>query len=782
MRRGLYALILILAVTSCLAKRADLRPQPCPEPNPYRKGGLECQLYPLPVAGYKVDSPSWNGKPRRFQAGTYKIDITPPPGFPMGGAGFSAKFGRGYWTRLYARAFFFRDSQGQSLAFVSCDLGAMAGGLQAKVARLLHEYDGRDGLTLNISRENLILAATHVHQGPGNFMSYKLYNEVASPVAGFDKDLFDKLAERIARAIRKAAKNAERNKGTATWVLLKEGRVANLLRNRAPEPFMLNSDQDTVLAEGPKYRCDPADPACRCDANDPYLKDCPRWNAVDERISVLEIHQVAADGHDHHIGSMIFLSVHPEAMSHETELYQSDFTGLAMSALEKWHGANFVAGFFNGADGDISVRWNRQNRNETLGLGHTLTQAILCMEGTQEELLIDLPTFFVARDDVPSNCYFATSLAATGQFNPGCYASSPEDPTTKIYIAGEPVYGTATLGGAEDARTPLFDLGWKPGVRTEPWDLQGVKNKALGAQFLPLDLTGMISSPCFYPETIPVSFVRIEQDGQALNFGVLPAELTRTAWWRIEKTLDPNPPHKPNRILPIGLANEYIGYVTTREEYAAQGYEGASTIYGPNTAELLRAEVVELSTRLHKPIEQNTRVADAVFYPEEAGSKWKSFGPDDEEMKAEHGDPDEALENLILDEDGRPNRHWPRFEWTESGIEDWEASHRTVEIVSVGAPTKAFDDDSGPNVLTVYVNPKSELESKPGTRLPSKSRHWMAIWLAPSSTDPEATFYFRVTPADHDAVCSERFKLNEVKAWQPPRSVPPPPEHPMKYR
>ena len=63
-------------------------------------------------------------------------------------------------------------------------------------------------------------------------------------------------------------------------------------------------------------------------------------------------------------------------------------------------------------------------------------------------------------------------------------------------------------------------------------------------------------------------------------------ELTRTAWWRIEREMKAQ---NRGRVLPIGLANEYIGYVATREEYAAQGYEGASTIYGPYAAEVLRA-------------------------------------------------------------------------------------------------------------------------------------------------------------------------------------------------
>ena len=43
-----------------------------------------------------------------------------------------------------------------------------------------------------------------------------------------------------------------------------------------------------------------------------------------------------------------------------------------------------------------------------------------------------------------------------------------------------------------------------------------------------------------------------------------------------------------------GLANGYSGYVTTAEEYEAQRYEGASTLYGPNTLTLYERVVAEL--------------------------------------------------------------------------------------------------------------------------------------------------------------------------------------------
>src|SRR4030095_7479965 len=38
-----------------------------------------------------------------FQAGVARVDITPAPGFPMGGHSKVGQTSIGYWTRLYAR-------------------------------------------------------------------------------------------------------------------------------------------------------------------------------------------------------------------------------------------------------------------------------------------------------------------------------------------------------------------------------------------------------------------------------------------------------------------------------------------------------------------------------------------------------------------------------------------------------------------------------------------------------------------------------------------------------
>ncbi|MDQ6893333.1 MAG: neutral/alkaline non-lysosomal ceramidase N-terminal domain-containing protein [Acidobacteriota bacterium] len=708
---------------------------------------------PLQISGYSFEAPACP-PPCPLLAGAASEDITPPAGFPMGGAGPAGRFARGYWTRLYARAFYFRDVKGRSLALVSCDLAAVSSGLQMEVALRLHERG------VNLTRENLILAATHVHHGPGDFMSFSLYNKQGSPGSGWDRDLFRWLAEKIATAVVRAKQKAESVPADVkTELVVREGAVRNLLRNRAPEPFMLNADRDEVLSEVPL-------PARPCP--EPFVAECPRFRAVDNRLVVLEIQRTGPAGERQSAAKLVFLSVHPEAMTHDTELYQSDFTGLAMAALERREPDGYVAGFFNGADGDISVRWKRQNRAEALKFSHRLVRAVDAAAEKNRESAVQID---LGRKELVSNPYFVPNFRDSSYWPRYCV-----DERKGPCLAREPMFGVATVGGAEDARTPLFDLGWKPGIRGAPDSDQGVKVPAFTSPLLPwIYITRLIAASCDYPETIPLGLVALRGPGIALSFAVLPAELTRTAWRRIEKRL----PSSLGRVVPVGLANEYGSYVTTREEYAFQGYEGASNTFGPFTAEVFQAELIRLAHELGPP---GTRVEPAIFYPGRPLSAKESFGP--ESLGFLHGDPDEALEPLLADKQGIVRRHLPRFAWKERGIPDYDSAGRRVRILPVRSSDPGGDDERGPNLLTVFVNPAAEelyaygvrrrATGSPVRRSGSKKpadRCWMAIWLPPPGVPNDQEFVFSVTLADNTKVQSVPFTVGAVSA-RPPATLP----------
>jgi neutral ceramidase len=732
----------------------------------------------MEVEAYDVSPPKATG---RLTAGAGSVDITPPPGFPMGGSSITAKFGRGYWTRLYARAFFFRDASGQGVAFVSCDLNAIPSGLHARVGSLLSKRS-QDGSTLNLSPENLIVAATHVHHGPGNFFSYKAYNDHGSPEAGYDEELFHWLADQIKTAVVKAAQDAQ---GVApemeTRLLLKQGKASGLLRNRSPEPFLLNADREEVIRAGP-----PAPPVGDCP--EPFAVHCPRYRAVDESLTVLEVHRGGK-----HRASLVFLSVHPTAMSHETALYQSDFTGLAMTKLEKRD--KIVAGFFNGADGDISVRWKRQNRNETVHFADRLVEAIDKLSDSRP-LDPDL-RILVARTEVPANPYRGRKFAG---WSPPVRPGRPA-----LRLAAMPFYGAAAMGGAEDARTPLFDLGWKPGVRSHPRDGQGVKVGAFESVLLPgINLTTFIAPSCYYPESFSVSLVSLRGKGTAMSFSVLPGELTRTMWWRLRNDLENLESGSLGHVVPIGLANDYIGYVTTAEEYAAQAYEGASVIFGPSTGDVLRELSRDLAANLQPPIPFRRKVDKKCFYPD-----WekKCFGP--ELLGVAYNDPDEGLEPLIVDDKDEPDRHWkdvpyrhwPRFEWAEPEIDrslsdvckrraGMEATEKRCICIIRDVTYEVLENESEGNLLTVYLNPPagdsdarrllrpahpkyvlrglrsmSVEEKKP---VKKAAPRWAAIWLWPRTASRTERFRFKVKFGKESPICSEPFTIQEVDDGRSP--------------
>src|SRR5271157_5795420 len=75
-----------------------------------------CATYRISIPAYSLHPAAQT--PDHFTAGAGKTEITPPPGIPLGGHGPGGRVARGYWTRLYARAFYFDDGRGHHLALV----------------------------------------------------------------------------------------------------------------------------------------------------------------------------------------------------------------------------------------------------------------------------------------------------------------------------------------------------------------------------------------------------------------------------------------------------------------------------------------------------------------------------------------------------------------------------------------------------------------------------------------------------------------------------------------
>src|SRR5512135_720141 len=82
------------------------------------------------------------------------------------------------------------------------------------------------------------------------------------------------------------------------------------------------------------------------------------------------------------------------------------------------------------------------------------------------------------------------------------------------------------------------------------------------------------------PEVLPLQIIRI---GDLVLLGI-PAEITTMAGRRLRETiLKLLSDSGVNYLALAAYANAYAGYITTKEEYDTQNYEGASTHFGPYT-------------------------------------------------------------------------------------------------------------------------------------------------------------------------------------------------------
>lgn len=98
------------------------------------------------------------------------------------------------------------------------------------------------------------------------------------------------------------------------------------------------------------------------------------------------------------------------------------------------------------------------------------------------------------------------------------------------------------------------------------------------------------------PTIVPTQVFAI---GDVLMFG-LPGEFTTMAGRRLRAQVQKMTKEKGKEVQSIlcGLSNIYTSYVTTPEEYAIQRYEGASTIFGPNTLPIYTQQFLKLLTAM----------------------------------------------------------------------------------------------------------------------------------------------------------------------------------------
>jgi neutral ceramidase len=489
-----------------------------------------------------------------YLVGRGLADITlPVVGVQMLGFVRADQIAEGLQQRQYARTFVIADASGKTrVALATCDIAFPTHTLKLAVLdRLGAKLGDRYG------HGNLVLAATHTHAAPGGFH----HHLAAGPLGGpFHGQCFDALAEGITESILRADTDLRPGK-----IFLAQGDVEGAGVNRSRIAYLNNPSEERA-----RYPSD-----------------------VDTTMTLLKF---VRDGKP--IGILNWFAVHPTSLNYHNKLISGDNKGYAAYALEQEHGtrytgqAEFVAAFAQSNAGDVTPNLNLNNT----GPGKTDVESAQIIGARQARAAQRL--YDQARDtlhgpvEVRHQFVDFSQLAVADEFT-----GAGRQRTCPSALGYSFAAGSTEDGGGH----PLFHEGMKeqsalidslvrknfPGLEPTEELRRCQRPKAI------LLATGLGKPPA-QEQVLPVGLVRIGQ----LVLAVGPAEFATMAGRRIRAAVGKELGLDPRYVVIAGYANDYAGYVTTREEYESQQYEGGHTIFGPWTEAGYRQEYVYLARAL----------------------------------------------------------------------------------------------------------------------------------------------------------------------------------------
>lgn len=465
-------------------------------------------------------------------------DVTGPTlGLATMGYAAPAQETSGLHTRLWARAFAIaeKDQPDQRLVYVVSDICFISGVIKSGVIEKLQELYGD-----RYTHSNVMLTATHNHSGPGAYAGHHMYN---MPAKGFSQENFAAIVKGIVDAIRQADNNMEPGN-----IRFAEGILNGYSRNRSLAAYNLNAESERA-----SY-----------------------GSATDQEVTLLRFDGESGTP----IGLAHWYAVHATSVDKYNSLISSDNKGYAAWLFEKEMGRSylqskgFVAAFANSNAGDASpnvagdidgdgdwecaagenfacARWS--------GEGHYKSASQLYASAGQNvhgrlqsvHRFVDFSNISLTPDNSGVSAPVDTCISAIGL---SMVAGSEEDGP-----------GVGREGNNCSTGGPLAQIRCRP----ERFSCQGEKPVTLN--------TGSMGSPTWTPNVLPTQIFLI---GNVALVGV-PAEFTTMSGRRLRNHLKETLARAGvSRIVIAGYANEYSNYVATEEEYQAQHYEGASTLFG----------------------------------------------------------------------------------------------------------------------------------------------------------------------------------------------------------
>lgn len=484
-----------------------------------------------------------------LRAGAGRADITPPTGYFLMGWVRSDARAEGQLTRLFARSLVLQRGK-RKVALVAADLAFVPAGLVADVAERLR---GR-----GFGRDNIVISASHTHSGPAGFGNYTAYNFVAptsTTPTEFDlgqepdEQLYTFLVKQAAKAIRRA--NRDRGPAAAGWG---DTKLFGVTENRSIEAHLANHGVEREFGDG-----------------SPGLDPEGARHTIDPDVDVLRIDKLVG-GRRVPIGIWSTFANHGTVVKPDFTYYNGDHHAAAARIAEA---RIRRAGDVPRRQEIVNAYGNSDQGDMTAGLKFSGPA------GAFEVGMREARAFVRAWREAGRRMSRRVQMRTRWTVECFCGRETEVGPVDDQAVVGLPF-----LTGSEENRGPLHD---ETGVPFEGRRLpsgsgpQGAKIQVvpdLGASF---------------PEATPLTTVRVADRAIV----TVPGEMTAGMGRRLKGAA-----HRAVRgsgirqVVISGLANDYLQYFTSPEEFDRQHYEGGSTLFGRASGIFIQERLIELLQRL----------------------------------------------------------------------------------------------------------------------------------------------------------------------------------------
>ncbi len=555
-----------------------------------------------------------------FRYGAGVGDITGPAlGEEQLGYADPAQVSTGLHTREHARAFAFSSECGGRKGYamlVTIDNGLSFDSIKFGVMERI-AADTEDHLSDYWTMDNVMISATHTHSSAGGQAHYDLANVFA---LGFDKQSYEAAVNGVFDAIQQAHRSLMM--ATPGPIRMAKSELLDTNFNRSPPAYAKNPEEERAR----------------------FVDTSGREVTTNRMMTLLKLQR--DDGTP--VGMLNWYSIHGTSIGQTHTLLSADNKGYAAQRFEQdfaqgvYPEGGFIAGFFQSDEGDASPNPFMMDLSEK-ELHSRDTDAWTQRGGGRDDyesaMISGYKQYHHARklwDDAKEKLHGEVKAIHIPIDMSGVVIDQPKTYPDALMpkIGGQqtcnPALGISFAGGAEDGRGPFTEGAACPMSDDQllPFLTQYLKDTFTGLTqgALPSQLIEPVGcyNPAFAllgyacqmekPVAIPLvvglgdlSLLQLQPKVipfQMITLGnlaiiSLPWEVTTTSGRRLrDAVLDVLQDAGIDYAVIGGLSNTYIHYLTTREEYSAQNYEGASTVFGPWALDAVIQETARLAKNL----------------------------------------------------------------------------------------------------------------------------------------------------------------------------------------